>query len=177
MLIAKQIADFLTASRSLVALTLAWLGIRRGGSPLPIAVWLLLLAWVTDLFDGPIARRSELPRQTWVGDHDLEIDVLVSLGLLVFMVGIGLVNPLHAMLYILVWALVFLRWGWKRSPAMLFQAPIYGWFIFVAVRDAPAVGCWLVVWILALVVITWPRFPREVVPGFLAGMRDLDEEE
>jgi hypothetical protein len=26
-----------------------------------------------------------------------------------------------------------------------------------------------------MIVITWPRFPREVVPGFLSGMRDAFE--
>jgi len=55
---------------------------------------------------------------------------------------------------------------------MLFQAPIYGWFIYIALTYAPEAGWWLVAWILAAVVITWPRFPREVVPGFLKGMRD-----
>jgi hypothetical protein len=26
--------------------------------------------------------------------------------------------------------------------------------------------------ILTVTAVTWPRFPREVVPGFLAGMRE-----
>jgi hypothetical protein len=56
---------------------------------------------------------------------------------------------------------------------MLLQAPIYGWFIWVAVRDAPQAGLWLLVWIIAAVIITWPRFPRDIVPDFVGGIRSL----
>jgi hypothetical protein len=80
--------------------------------------------------------------------------------------------PLYALAYLVLWGLIFRRWGWRRDPAMLFQAPIYLWFLAVGLREAPSAGLGLVGWILVVVVITWPRFPREVVPGFLAGMRE-----
>jgi len=169
--LAKRLADALTAGRAALALTLAALGLPRGTDLLPAAAFILLACWFTDLFDGALARRSGLQAHTWIGDHDLEIDVLVSLGLLVYLVGSGYLAPLYALAYLLLWGLIFRRWGWRRDPAMLFQAPIYLWFLIVAVRDAPQAGWWLVGWILTLIVVTWPRFPREVVPGFLAGMR------
>jgi hypothetical protein len=28
-------------------------------------------------------------------------------------------------------------------------------------------------WVVVAVIVTWPRFPQEVIPGFLHGMRDF----
>jgi len=97
----------------------------------------------------------------------------VSLGLLIFMVASGLIEPVIAGSYALVWAIFFWRWGVPRSLGMLVQAPIYGWFIWVAVRDAWPTGQWLIFWIAAAVIVTWPRFPREVIPDFLGGMQAI----
>jgi hypothetical protein len=99
----------------------------------------------------------------------------VSFGLLIYLLAAGFVDLRIAGLYLLVWALVFWRWGVPRSLGMLIQAPIYGWLLWVAMRDAPQVGGWAIAYIVAVVVITWPKFPREVVPGFLSGMRDVLE--
>jgi hypothetical protein len=134
---------------------------------------MLLACWCTDLFDGALARRSGLTGLTWIGGHDLEVDVLASLGVLIYLVGSGFLSPVYALAYLALWGIIFHRWGWRRDPAMLFQAPIYLWFLVVAMRHAPATGAWLIAWILAVVVVTWPRFPRQVVPGFLAGMRQV----
>jgi phosphatidylglycerophosphate synthase len=167
----KRLADSLTAGRALLALALAVLGLSRAPQALSTAALILLACWCTDLFDGALARRSGLAGHSWIGDHDLEVDVLVSLGVLTYLVGSGFLAPLYGLAYLVLWGLIFHRWGWRRDPAMLFQAPIYLWFLIVALRVAPASGAWLIGWILAVVVVTWPRFPREVVPGFLAGMR------
>ncbi|HSR48057.1 MAG TPA: CDP-alcohol phosphatidyltransferase family protein [Anaerolineales bacterium] len=171
MLLAKRLADALTAGRALLALVLAGLSWPRGEELLPVAALVLLACWCTDLFDGALARRSGISEQTWIGSHDLEADALVSLGVLAYLVGSGYLALVYAMVYLLLWAVIFQRWGWRREPAMLFQAPIYLWFLTVALRDAPTVGIWLVAWIVAVVVVTWPRFPDEVVPGFVDGMR------
>lgn len=173
MLLAKRLADVLTASRGLFALILALLSWQRDSEALPLAALVLLVSWSTDLFDGALARRSGVAHQTWIGDHDLEADVLVSIGVMVYLVGAGFLAPVYALAYVLLWGLIFQRWGWRREPAMLFQAPIYLWFIVVALRDATIAGWCLVGWILAVVALTWPRFPQEVVPGFLAGMQSV----
>lgn len=169
---AKRLADSLTAGRALLGFGLAVLGLSQGAEMLSTACLVLLACWCTDLFDGALARRSGVGVHTWIGDHDLEVDVLVSVGLLAYLVGSGFLAPLYALAYLALWGLIFYRWGWRRDPAMLFQAPIYLWFLIVAWRNAPGAAAWLVGWILAVVIVTWPRFPREVVPGFLAGMRE-----
>ncbi len=175
MLVAKQVADLVTLARGLLAFWFARLGFTQGEQGLPLAVWLLFAAWTGDALDGPIARRSRVYYHTWLGDHDLEIDLTVSAGLLVYMLAAGYVEWHVAAVYILIWALVFLRWGFARSLGMLIQAPIYAWFIWVAVTEPPFMGWWLVGWIVAAVVLTWPRFPNEVIPGFLSGIRSVNK--
>jgi phosphatidylglycerophosphate synthase len=172
MLVAKQVADLLTIFRIILAGIFIWLGLTQGEAGLPLAGWLLIASWTSDTLDGPIARRSRVYYRTWVGDHDLQIDILVAASLLVYMALSGIVDPVVAALYLLLWILYFIRAGVPRSLGMLSQAPIYGWFIWTTLRQAPGTGWWLVGWILVMLVITWPKFPREMIPGFLSGMRD-----
>jgi len=179
MLVAKQVADFLTIFRVFLAFELAWLGLTQGDVALPVAAWLLIASWTSDSLDGPLARRSRVQYQTWVGDHDLHVDMSVAAGLLIYMATSGIVDPVVAVVYLLIWAIYFIRFGVPRSLGMLSQAPVYGWFIWTALHQAPAAGWWLIAWILTMLVITWPKFPREIIPGFLTGMREAlvrDEE-
>lgn len=172
MLVAKQVADLITAGRAALGLLMVWLGLTQGQAALPLVCWLMIADWSGDMLDGPIARRSRLRYHTWIGDHDLEVDIGVSFGLLVLLLAAGYVDVRIATVYLIFWALVFWRWGVPRSLGMLIQAPIYGWLLWVGVRDAPQAGWWVIGFILTLTALTWPRFPREVVPGFLAGMRE-----
>jgi phosphatidylglycerophosphate synthase len=171
MLVAKQVADLITFGRGLLAIFLAGLGLLEGQPALPLAAWLLLVDWCGDMVDGPIARRSRVFYHTWIGDHDLQIDMFVSVGLLVYLLGAGYVSWWLGVIYLLGWALFFLRLGVQPAPGMLFQAPIYFWFIWTAVRDATGMGILLVLFILTVLILTWPKFPQMIVPGFLAGIR------
>jgi hypothetical protein len=56
---------------------------------------------------------------------------------------------------------------------MLCQAPIYGYFIWIAMTRLPNVGIWILVWMVVAVIITWPQFPQQIVPGFLKGLREF----
>lgn len=175
MFVAKQVADLITSTRVLIALCLGLLGFIRGAAGLPLAAWLMILDWFGDMVDGRIARRSRVQYRTWIGDHDLEVDMAVSLGLLVYLLQAGYVNFWIFAGYILLWCLFFWRnSGILRSFGMLFQAPIYGWFIWIALRDAPGAGWTIVIFLLAVVMVTWPYFPKVVVAGFFAGFRKGD---
>jgi hypothetical protein len=168
---AKRLADLLTLSRAGAAVALGWLGIAQGRASLGWAAVLLLYSWTSDFFDGPLARHSRVPHETWIGNRDLEVDMLVSAGLLVWLGAAGLVPVWLAILYAVGWAFVFGRLGVQRSLEMLVQGPIYAWFIAIALRDRPAAGTALVAWILAAIAATWPKFPQEIVPEFVAGMK------
>lgn len=172
MLVAKQVADLITSARGLVAFCLVWLGIVRGADGLSLAAWMMLSDWLGDMLDGRIARRSRIQYRTWIGDHDLEVDMTVSLGLLVYLMLAGFVPQWLGGAYILVCGLYF--WGQRgisHSLGMLFQAPIYGWFIWVALCETPPVGWAIVIFLACVIVVTWPYFPKVMVPGFLAGLR------
>jgi hypothetical protein len=110
---------------------------------------------------------------SWIGDHDLEFDMAVSCALLVYLITSGFVNAWVASIYILLWTFILWRWKNLRVLGMLSQAPIYGYFIAVALLLVPKFGVWILVWIAAAVIITWPQFPNMIVPGFLNGMREF----
>jgi phosphatidylglycerophosphate synthase len=170
MLVAKQVADFLTLLRASLTLFLAWLGLIVGADGLLVAAVILMVSWTSDALDGPIARRSRVQYHTWLGDHDLLVDIVFSVGLLLYMVEAGFVEWVIGVIYALGWLFVFCYWGILRSPGMLFQAPIFGWFIWITILHATPFGMALLVWIVLAVIITWPRFPRQVIPEFLGGM-------
>jgi len=175
MIIAKQIADVITAVRGLIALLLIWLGSSQGSQGLPIAIWLMLADWTGDAIDGPIARRSSVKYHTWIGDHDLEIDMTVSIGLLIYLLQSGYLSIWVVVGYLLLWGVFFWsQGGIPRAYGMLFQTPIYGWFTYLALRDAPQVGWMILAFIAAVITLTWPRFPKVIIPGFLDQIRGQD---
>jgi phosphatidylglycerophosphate synthase len=176
MIVAKQVADLITTARGLVAVFLVWLGIVRGAGGLSLAAWVMIADWVGDMVDGRIARRSRVQYHTWIGDHDLEVDMAVSIGLLAYMLQAGFVNIWLAGIYVLLWGVYFWRQGRiPHSPGMLFQAPMYAWFIWITLRDAPRAGWPIIVFLVSAVVLTWPYFPKVMVPGFLKGLRNRQD--
>ena len=168
----KLIADMLTVSRILIAILLIWLGWSQGFVGWRIVAALLIYSWLSDVLDGVLARRSRLFKSTWIGDHDLYFDMLVALSLLVFMTAASTINLSISIIYILVWILVFSRFGFLSALGKLFQAPIYGWFIISTFLVDPAIGGLLVLFLILIVVVTWPRFPNDTVPSFLSGFND-----
>ena len=173
MIVAKQVADFITLTRALLFVCFALLGLSRGAEGLPWAAILLAYSWTSDILDGAIARRSSRYYHSWLGDHDLEVDISVSVGVLIYLLLSGYLSLLAGAVYLCIWLLVFLFIGYYRSLGMLFQAPIYGYLIAMSVLYAPSYGLFLNIWILAALLITWPKFPREVVPGFLNGFKSF----
>ena len=172
MIVAKQVADLITSMRVLLSVFLVGIGIVRGAAGLPVVAWMMTVDWAGDMVDGRIARRSRVQYRTWIGDHDLEVDMTVSAGLLAYMVLAGFVNVWLAGGYVLLCLLYFWRQGGiPHSLGMLFQAPIYGWLIWIALRDAPQAGWAIIIFLLGAIALTWPYFPKVMVPGFFAGFR------
>lgn len=167
---ARWIADSLTWLRAAIAVALAGLGLFWPAAPLGLVAALMLVDWSGDALDGFFARRGPPDAHSWIGAHDLQVDMLVAVGLLVYLAGAGWVNVWLAGGYLLVWAGVYWGSGRSRSLGMLFQAPVYGGLILLTLRSEPLAGGLILAWIAAMIVITWPRFPQEVVPGFLAGL-------
>lgn len=173
MLAAKQVADLITWARALIAISLPVIGYLRGVASLQLAVILLIFNWTADSVDGVLARRSRVQYRSWIGDHDLEIDMLISFGTLAYLVITGLVTWQIAAIYVLLWLFIFWRSGVPHVLGVIFQAPIYAVFMILAIRELPQTGLWLLIWIVAAIVITWPKFPKVIIPDFLGDVRDL----
>jgi cardiolipin synthase len=172
MLQAKTLADTLTGVRFLLGLYLLWLGMHEGPGALPTAALMLLVAWITDLLDGPLARRDVRRRHTWIGDHDLEADLAVALGTWLYLALAGFISFVFAAAYGVFGAAAL--WQFGSAPlAWGLQALPYGAMIWTALRHVPLYGFLLATWVGLLVVITWPRFPQHMLPEFLNAMRDL----
>jgi len=113
--VAKQVADLLTFTRGLLLIIFPWLAVTGGQESLSLAAMLLISNWTGDVFDGALARRSRIRYDSWVGDHDLEIDMAVALGLLIYTIATGYVQLTVGAIYILIWAMYFWRVGIPRT--------------------------------------------------------------
>ena len=172
MLRAKTLADALTSMRFLLGPYLVWLGLCSGPEGVATAALTLLTAWVTDVLDGPLARRDARGLHTWIGDHDLEADLTVALGIWFYLALAGFIPFWLAVAYGLAGAAALRHFG-SAHLAWGLQALPYGAMIWTARRIAPAYGLLLVAWIGLVLVVTWPRFPHRILPEFLNGMQNL----
>jgi cardiolipin synthase len=168
----KTIADTLTSIRFLLGLYLIWLGVRGGPEAVAVSALTLLVAWVTDALDGPLARRDPRGIQTWIGDHDLEADVTVALGVWTYLALAGFLSFWLAVAYAVAAAAALWHFG-SIHLAWGVQALPYGTMIWTSWRTVPTYGLLLVVWIGFVLVATWPRFLQQTLPEFLGGMRNL----
>ena len=168
----KALADILTTLRFGLAWIILWLGMGDGADALPTAIMVLVLAWTTDVLDGPLARHDPTGRHTWIGDRDLEVDISVSIGVLAYLALVGFVPPKIALGYGIGCA-VLLQQTRSRHLAWAVQAPPYAGIIYVALRDARGYGLIAAGYVVLIIAATWPRFPQVMVPQFLAGLREL----
>ena len=97
----KTVADTLTSVRFLLGMVRQWLGWQKGPEAIRSATLTLLVAWATDVLDGPLARRDPRGIHTWIGDHDLEADMMVALGAWVYLALSGFLSPWLAAYFVI----------------------------------------------------------------------------
>jgi hypothetical protein len=168
----KRLADVLTLSRLLNTLGLIVVAFL-GQAGLVWAAVLVVIAWTTDSLDGPLARRHSPPLRSWIGDHDLEIDMSVAGALLCYLALSGFLDYRLALGYALFWAFVLWRGGEGFVSTRLCQAPIYLAFLVVLFRQRPDIGRLILLWMVAAMAAGWPRFSRVTVPSYLRQLRGL----
>ena len=169
----KQVADGLSVTRCFLAVILVWFGFSQGAAGLPLAVAVLLTAWITDVLDGPLARSSGVKTQTWIGAHDIYIDVAMGMAALTYLQRAGFVDGRLAVTYLLIWTIIFWRLKNLLKPfGALFQAPIYGWFVWTSLQQAPEAGLFLVLYGIVYIVFAWNHLMRRGIPEFIQGLRD-----
>lgn len=90
----KFLADVLTALRVVLAALMGWVALtRHDPEGFRIIVWLAMVAFTTDWLDGPIARRTKDVPQTWLGYHDFEVDLTVTVALSITLFQYQLIWP------------------------------------------------------------------------------------
>lgn len=167
----KTLADILTGLRVILGVGIAWLGLVHRLAAFPVAGIMVLASWLTDLLDGPLARRSGVARQTWIGSHDAEADLSTSLGLSIFLAGAGVLNP-WVCLGLMV-AIVFIWVRFSYPLAWPLYAIPYALYIRAALRLFPVVGWSIVFYLAILLMARWKRLKGEYLPKLGASIADL----
>ncbi len=168
----KAVADGLTGMRLVLSVALAGLGRLVGPDGLSTAALFVLAAWTTDALDGPLARRSGVTYQTWIGRNDLLIDLTVAVALLLFMRSAGLIHPVVTAAYLLFWGIILWRCGQLTKPlGAAFQAPVYVAFALSLLVRRLLVGRLMVAWALTNLAVKWKALTQEELPRFVRGIR------
>jgi phosphatidylglycerophosphate synthase len=168
----KKLADLLTGLRFILAALIAytaWTSAPEGA--IGTMVLLTLLAWTSDVLDGPLARAAPDHRPTWLGTHDLEVDLSLALAL-----AGALAAWRGAPAALIAGVIVAGAIGWlafrSLAPVNLGMGLIYGLFMLMAWRADPMLGGIMLAWILAAALVFQAR-ARAQVAGFLRACRDI----
>jgi len=160
----NTLADTMTALRCVFVLIILYAGVVQGSvEGLATAVLLTILAWVTDVLDGMLARKATQP--THLGPWDLIADLGLTLSLTASLVAWGAL-PLLLAAAILAVAGVSTRAFHAMAPMQLAMGFVYGTFILTVWNLAPGWGRTLVGSVGFLAILN-PQRTREQVGGFL----------
>ena len=170
----KYIADLLTLARFVLGLVLAILGIANAAPEgLQLAVMLVLLGWLTDLLDGRLARRDLDARETWLGRHEAEADLSISMGVGVFLVFSGYIPIWLGVLILVVLPAVWLLHSYQLDWPM--YALPYVFLLIAAFEGAPLNAGLMVGYLVFTLVIQFSRFSGEHLPEFFQSFRKNDQ--
>jgi phosphatidylglycerophosphate synthase len=162
--VSSRAADALTLSRALLAVVIGWLAWR---GLLDAAAVALGIAWLTDAFDGRVARLTGA--RTRLGDWDMAVDVLVGACLLA---GLGLSGLVPRLLAIAVLAVVGTLYVVLRQAAlgMVVQATAYGSFLWLLWARGVST-LWAPVGVIVLIAaLDGRKLVRVILPEFFRGI-------
>lgn len=154
--IVTRIPDTLTFLRVVFAVILISTGLD-GRANLSRDIWLLVASWTSDMVDGRLSRSLKIDHTTWLGKHDVYVDMFVSVAVLFYLTATRLLPLWLVLTYLLVWILIFVRFGIPPLAAQVFQNPIYAAFVFFTLQDAPHVLPWLLLWAAVSAAFFWRR--------------------
>ena len=161
-------ANLLTLLRAVAALGLVWAGIMQ--QPITLAVALLILGWLTDLLDGPLARHSGRP-SSWVGQHDAWFDLSLSLGVGWYLIFSQRVPTLGGWVFlgvlVAVWVLHSPELSWP-----LYAVP-YLVLYLNALREEPWAAHLLLAYVVFTFAVRHKRLFNQYLPAFFRTVRGL----
>lgn len=171
MLLLKTIANTLTIFRFLIGFIIVFISNFQKKLGLKSVIFWLITAWITDILDGFLARTSKAP-EDWIGKHDLYADMTVSASVLYYLTLSDFISLNFAITFLII--SILLLWRFKsKAIADGVQAVPYGLIIYTSFKHQPIYGYLIVTYLLLIIVITWPRFPKEKVPEFINGIKEL----
>ncbi len=168
----KRVADLLTGLRALVAAALILLGLRGDQRSFPLAAFLMLVSWTSDYLDGTLARLNPKVLRSWLGDHDLIVDVTAAAALLVYLAGTQFAPASWAIAYLVLCLFLFVRYGFKKTTAFIAQVPMYIYFVWLASARAPFATWWVAGLVAFLLIFEWRRITQILLPELLNGIAD-----
>lgn len=158
-------ADFLTLVRVATAVFIVCLGLFAGPQGLRAAVIAVLVGWITDAVDGPIARNSG-SRQTWVARLDEPADLALVFSFFLFLVITGLYPILPAIAVVTAGALILMLRPTEQVKQMV-TAPIFALPIVLSFYSGWLMGAIYVVFLAVVLIFKWDK-----VSGYAKGARD-----
>jgi len=167
----KPIADALTQARVVLGLCIAILGFWRGRQALAQVILAVIVSWMTDLLDGPLARGDPRQVETWTGEHDAEADLSTSVGVTFYLMSSRyLAAWIGIALLLATLGLWFLH---SHQLAWPFYAMPYVVLTSVALRNAAMLGWLLIAYVATVLVLRWQRLRSEFLPEFFEAVKDL----
>lgn len=165
-MVRARTADVLTASRIGLAFAVMY---SLATNTLDWAAGYIAIAWLTDFYDGRLARSTSYP--TRLGNWDFRIDAILAGAILVGM-ALGGHSPSWLVLLALLLGAMTVALS-NPAPAMLFIAYAYAWFFWLLISQWPF-AAWLPFAVLAFIAVTdWQRFVKVILPAFFKGLGAL----
>ncbi|RLE37423.1 hypothetical protein DRJ12_02880 [Candidatus Acetothermia bacterium] len=165
----KRLPDLLTASRGIIAVIVALLGLV-GPDALEWVILLIIIGWTTDIMDGRLARKYQ-KEATWIGDREFAFDMIMVLGGLCYLVLAGFIPLAPAAAYVGV-ATLFIAYFRSKMVTMSFAFPVVALPLIVAYFNAPRAAWIFIAWIVLALLYDWKRF-KGVVLEFIENAKAL----
>jgi phosphatidylglycerophosphate synthase len=168
----KAIADILTFTRLIIGILIIVVALTQGREGLSLALLLLLLGWGTDTLDGQLARRVPDRQNTWIGDNDIVVDVLLSFAIMFFFTLGGYIPVLLAvfcLIYLI--AVIFVFSGWTLYA--IFVGISYGSVLIVSLLHSPKFFLVFLLYIAIMLITTWTHCWENIM-SFFTGFKSIE---
>lgn len=157
--ILRYLADLLTLTRLATAAFILCLALFAGPQALRAAIIAVLVGWLTDTADGPLARASGTP-PTWVARMDIPADLSLVFSFFLFLVMTGLYPVLPALgLAVFGGLIVLMKPTWP--VIQMVAAPFYALPIVLSYSAGWVVGLVYSVFIAFMIVWRWDRITND----------------
>lgn len=171
----KFIADVLTSFRLFISLLIILTGLIWGKDGLSVTFVLLLIGWITDVFDGFLARRDKEGKQTWIGENDLIVDVILAFSMIIYFTESGIISLWVSLFYFAFLILVtFVFTAWSLFATYIGLS--YGLCLLISYLYAPLFWWLFLIYIAVVLLVTWDHC-WENIRAFFSGFSEIEARE